>query len=134
MTYRFRVGDLVRENHTTDGSQPNIGVVLSISESGARCKIAIQHMNRNVKFYPKNVDVSALEPLTRKMVTDGLITEGKYNEAREFEIRMEDEMVPGTDDKLMDRAKGRSKRRRQGKKSSRRGRKSSRRRRRTMRK
>jgi hypothetical protein len=67
------------------------------------------------------------------MVTDGQITQEQYKKGRQFQNEMENEIDPATNDRLIKRITGGSKRRRRGKRSTKRRRRATKKRRRTMR-
>jgi hypothetical protein len=133
MSNILRVGQLVSfiETGAIDDSQFQIGVILNISQDG-EVDVAVPYSNPAIRYLPKIADVSSIKEITRQMVTDGQITQEQYNKGLQFHNEMENEIDPATNDRLIKRLTGGSKRRR-GKRSTKRRRRSIKKRRRTMR-
>jgi len=103
MEHTIHVGDLVRANINPRLSDYKIGVVLEIV--GENIKIALPHSNRSMRYTTRIVGDAFIEPLTNKMVTDGVVTEGQMNEALQFKNEMEQE-VNAFKDRVVSRVKG----------------------------
>ena len=133
MSNILRVCQLVSfiETGAIDDSQLQIGVILNISQDG-EVDVAVPYSNPAIRYLPKIADVSSIKEVTRQMVTDRQITEAQYNKGRQFQNEMENEIDPATNDRLIKRITGGSKRRR-GKRSTKRRRRATKKRRRTMR-
>ena len=133
MSNILHVGQLVSfiETDAIDDSQLQIGVILNISQDG-EVDVAVPYSNPAIRYLPKIADVSSIKEVTRQMVTDGQITQEQYKKGRQFHNEMENEIDPATNDRLIKRITGGSKRRR-GKRSTKRRRRSIKKKRRTMR-
>ena len=104
MEHTIHVGDLVRANINPILSDYKIGVVLEIV--GENIKIALPHSNIALRYTTRIVGDAFIEPLTDKMVTDGVVTEGQMNEALQFKNEMEQEVSAFYGNRLVSRVKG----------------------------
>ena len=108
MEHTIHIGDLVRANTDPNSSEYEIGVVLDIQ--GENLKLALPHLvlhgeNRSIIYYNRDIRRRFIEPLTKKMVTDGVITEGQYNEAIQFKHMME-KKIDSSGERVLGRVKG----------------------------
>ena len=103
MAHTIHVGDLVRANTNPNLSEYNNGVVLEIQ--GENVKIALPHSNRSIRYVTRRIGDAFVQPLTKKMVTDGVITEGQYNEAIQFRDEMEKE-IDSSGERVLGRVNG----------------------------
>ena len=137
MPHTFHVGDLVKVNVPGYPTIYKFAVILDIVQGANHCEIAYD-LNRPPGFSRTIIHVASLQPLIPQLVIDGVITQTQFNQAVEFQNKMDEKKdITGTSS-MISRAQGITKRRRQrsskkGRKSSKRGRKSSKRRRRNMR-
>jgi hypothetical protein len=134
MSNILSVGQLVSfsETDAIDDSQFQIGVILNIREDG-EIDVAVPYSNPAIRYLPKIADVSSIKEVNLQMVTDGQITQEQYKKGRQFQNEIENEIDPATNDRLIKRITGGSKRRRRGKRSTKRRRRATKKRRRTMR-
>lgn len=137
MPHTFHVGDLVKVNEDFNADSYKFAVILDIVQGATYCEIAYD-LNRPPGFSRTIIHVASLQPLIPQLVIDGVITQTQFNQAVEFQNKMDEKKdITGTSS-MISRAQGITKRRRQrsskkGRKSSKRGRKSSKRRTRNMR-
>ena len=138
MPHTFHVGDLVKVNNAFNPHAYKFAVILDIEQGANHCEIAYD-LDRPPGFDRTIMDVASLQPLTPKLVIDGVITQTQFNQAVEFQNKMDNKKdITGTSS-MISRAQGVSKKRRREKKSNKRGRKTNKRgrksskRRRTMR-
>ena len=113
MEHTIHIGDLVRAN-TEPNTDPNlskyeIGVVLDIQ--GENLTLALPHLvihgeNRSIIYYDRSIRDIFIKPLTKKMVTDGVITEDQYNEAIQFKQIMEEKKIDSSGERVLGRVKG----------------------------
>jgi hypothetical protein len=126
MPHTFHVGDLVKVNEDFNADSYKFAVILDIVQGATYCEIAYD-LNRPPGFSRTIIHVASLQPLTPKLVIDGIITQTQFNQAVEFQNKMDEKKdITGTSS-MISRAQGVSKR---GKKSSKRRRRSMRKRRR----
>jgi len=126
MPHTFHVGDLVKVNEDFNADSYKFAVILDIVQGATYCEIAYD-LNRPPGFSRTIMDVASLQPLIPQLVIDGIITQTQFNQAVEFQNKMDNKKdITGTSS-MISRAQGVSKR---GKKSSKRRRRSMRKRRR----
>jgi hypothetical protein len=126
MPHTFHVGDLVKVNVPGYPTIYKFAVILDIVQGANHCEIAYD-LNRPPGFSRTIMDVASLQPLIPQLVIDGIITQTQFNQAVEFQNKMDNKKdITGTSS-MISRAQGVSKR---GKKSSKRRRRSMRKRRR----
>ena len=113
-------------NEDFNADSYKFAVILDIVQGATYCEIAYD-LNRPPGFSRTIMDVASLQPLIPQLVIDGVITQTQFNQAVEFQNKMDNKKdITGTSS-MISRAQGVSKR---GKKSSKRRRRSMRKRRR----
>ena len=90
MAHTIHIGDLVRANTNPNMSEYKNGVVLEIQ--GQNIKIALPHSNRSIRYATRIIGDAFIEPLTKKMVIDDVITSDEMKEALKFKNEMEQEV------------------------------------------